>query len=333
MSEPWTVTITGGGVAAACCKHLLREQGAAVHGTADARLPVPAIMLSDPARSLLRECLAKPALFENNARITRRFVAWGGHEPVCLPHGAVMLGAGDLDFASPDAGPAPRAADFTIRTSRPAPDEPLLRFGERMGETVPVRLLMPEDADACWIESVEDGWLFMIPSAGQGGWLLAVGAPCAVLLEQSRHLAARVRIEARQAARFDTAPRMLAAMAGGGWLACGSSAMAFDPICGDGTALAVRQAILACAVALACREGEDAGALLGHYEAMMTAAMRRHLRHCCEFYGSGGTGPWWCLQQQALADGFAACTARLEREPPPRFALEGFRLVRRELAA
>ena len=33
-----------------------------------------------------------------------------------------------------------------------------------------------------------------------------------------------------------------------GWLACGTAAMAFDPLCGDGTAHAIREAILASAV-------------------------------------------------------------------------------------
>lgn len=333
MTAPWRVAIDGGGVAAACCHHLLRQGGAELNWTTVERPAVPAIMLSDAARALIRDCLASPDLFDGNARIARRVVAWGGHDPVSLPHHAVMLGAGDLDFMPQAQSAAPSAADLTIRAKRPAPGEPMHRFGNRAGETASVRLLHPEDGDACWVESMEDGWLFMIPCSTDRGWLLAVGGTCAVLLDQSRHLAPRIRMVDGQASRFDTTPRMLATMADDGWLACGSGAMAFDPICGDGTALAVRQAILAAAIVLAQRAGEDAGQLLGHYRAMMIAAMRRHLRLCSEFYASGGTGPWWRAQQQALVDGFAACSARLDREPPPRFALDGFRLVRRELAA
>jgi hypothetical protein len=294
-------------------------------------------MLSDPARALLRDCLDRPALFSDKPRITRRIVAWGGQEPVALPHQAVMLGAGDLDFAPSapphDTGHPAGDAKLTITTMRTGPDDQLIRFGDRVGETAPVRLLEADDAHACWVEAVEDGWLFMIPSSTESGWLLAIGAPCAHLLDQSRYLAPRIALDSSKTAQFDTTPRMLRTMAKDGLLACGSASMAFDPICGDGTALAVRQAILVSAIAVACHEGEDAEPLLGHYRAMMTAAMRRHLRLCSEFYASGGTGSWWRAQQEALAEGFAACSARLEREPPPRYALEGFRLVPRELAA
>ncbi|MCT2401459.1 hypothetical protein [Novosphingobium mangrovi (ex Huang et al. 2023)] len=329
----WTVDITGGGVAAACCDHLLGQAGATVRWMPDARAAVPALMLSDAARALLRETLGLPDLFSDRPRITRRIVAWGGQDPVSLPHQAAMLGAGDLDFApSGDTG-MPGQPIFTISTTHPVADTPIVRFGNRTGETAPVRLLEPDDADACWIEAVEDGWLFMIPSSASSGWLLAIGAGCAQLMGQSRYLAPRIAVDADRVAQFDTTPRMLSVMADQGTLLCGSTSMAFDPICGDGTALAVRQAILASAIVRACHEGEDSAPLIGHYRAMMTAAMRRHLRLSSEFYTSGGTGPWWRAQQEALADGFAACSARLEREPPPRYTLEGFRLVRRELAA
>lgn len=329
----WTVAIRGGGVAAACCERLLRQGGAATSRTGEPHPPVPAIMLSEAALALLRDTLGRPDLYAANPRIMRRIVAWGGQRPIPLPHAAVVLGAGDLDFA-PDAGhSAPPAPDFTIRTAPPDADEPFTRFGERFGETAPAWLLVPEDADACWVEAVPDGWLFLIPASPSRGWLLAIGAPCAVLLDQSRHIASRITLDAQGARRFDTSPRMLRGMAGADWLACGSAAMAFDPICGDGTALAARQAILASAIALALRDGDDPDALLGHYRTMTIAAMRRHLRHCFQFYSSGGEGPWWRKQQAALAEGFAACSARLEREAPPRYALRGFRLVHRELAA
>ncbi|MCJ2178695.1 NAD(P)/FAD-dependent oxidoreductase [Novosphingobium album (ex Hu et al. 2023)] len=329
----WTVEITGGGVAAACCDHLLTQEGAAIRRTANARNAVPALMLSDPARALVRDCLGQPSLFSGKPRITRRIVAWAGQDPVPLPHQAVMLGAGDLDFAPSTNTPAADDPAFTITTMRPERDDQTWRIGDRVGETAPVRLTQADDADACWIEAVEDGWLFMIPSSAESGWLLAIGAPCSQLLAQSRFLAPRIEFDADKTAQFDTTPRMLRTMARDGLLACGSASMAFDPICGDGTALAVRQAILVSAIAVAIHDGEDPEPLLGHYRAMMMASMRRHLRLCSEFYASGGNGPWWRAQQEALTEGFAACSAHLEREPPPRYELHGFRLVRRELAA
>jgi flavin-dependent dehydrogenase len=66
---------------------------------------------------------------------------------------------------------------------------------------------------------------------------------------------------------FSASPRIPAPLCGPGWLACGSAAMGFDPICGDGTAHAVREAILALAVI----RGGDHG-MPAHYEARLTAA-------------------------------------------------------------
>lgn len=334
MTFAGKVAIRGGGVAAACCHRLLGQGGIEAGWHAERRPGVPAIMLSDPARALMRDCLSLPDLFQRNARINRRIVAWGGSDPVAMPHGAVMLGAGDLDFASPSAIGDDGAPSFLISTERDD-HAPMLRFGERAGQTVPVALLREDDADACWVEAVEDGWLFMIPAGPASGWLLAIGSASDELLAQSSHIAARIAVEGAPS-RFDTTPRMLRHMTASGngmsRIACGSSAMAFDPICGDGTALAVRQAILAAGIVFALAEGEAEADLLGHYRAMMVAALRRHLRLSAEFYASGGTGPWWQAQQQAIAEGFAACSAMLEQEPPPRFALEGFRLVRREIA-
>lgn len=344
MSLPEGVAIDGGGVAAACCGHLLGQAGVATRWRMRERRGVPAIMLSDPARALLRDALARPDLFAENRRIVRRIVAWGGQDPVALPHDAVMLGGGDLDFA-PEQLPGPAetpgpAARLIIRTDIAA-EEPMHRFGDRQGEAARVQWLRPEEADACFVESVDDGWLFLIPSTAETGWLLAIGAPCDVLLGQSHHVRARIAPPDTAPARFDTTPRMLDRMAATGMIACGSAAMAFDPICGDGTALAVRQAILASAIARAIYEGGRDGGfdggdeeeLTAHYRAMMVAAMRRHLRLSSEFYATGGTGPWWRAQQRAIEDGFASLSAVLERTPPPRFALDGFRLIRRELAA
>ena len=290
-------------------------------------------MLSDAALALLRDCLGQPNLFADKPRITRRIVVWGGPDPVVLPHAAAMLGAGDLDFSPPPQDAPPASSAVTIHTATAPNSDAQLHFGDRTGEVVPVKLLHAEDSDACWIEATGAGWLFMIPCAADSGWLLAIGAPVDELIGQSKHLSQRIRFAASRAARFDTTPRMQLPMAEHDWLACGSPSMAFDPICGDGTATAAKQAILASAVAQAVLEGEDAEELAAHYQAMMVASMRRHLRLCAQFYASGGDSAWWRSQQQALVDGFEQCSALLEREPAPRFALDSYRLVRRELAA
>jgi flavin-dependent dehydrogenase len=75
------------------------------------------------------------------------------------------------------------------------------------------------------------------------------------------------------------------------------SAIAFDPICGDGSAQSVREAILAAAV-IAHRGDRDA--LATHYHSMLTASLRRHIQISGQFYATGGDTPWW-REQVALS--------------------------------
>ncbi|WP_296594854.1 hypothetical protein [Phenylobacterium sp.] len=327
------VAIRGGGIAANCCAHLLTRAGIATSQTVGARAPVPAILLSDTALNLLRNVFERPELFADRPRITHRVVAWGTREPVTLPHGAVVVSEGDLDAAlggAPGRGGRPW---LTLQTAQPFPAGELRTFGSRRTVAAQVRLLDETEGSACWIEAVEAGWLFLIPSGSGAAWLLCVGAPAAVLLAESRHVAPRVELAGEPSAAFETSPRMLTRLQGPDWLACGSAAIAFDPICGDGTAQAVREAILACAVIGAMREGGDPEALRLHFESMLIAAMRRHLRLCAQFYASGGQGEWWRAQLAGLAEGFDWCTARLARMPEPRYELHDFRLVARGAAA
>jgi len=326
------VAVRGEGLAANCCAQLLARAGVAVARSARPRRPVPAILLSDAALALVRSVLDRPELFSDRPRVTRRVVAWGSDEAVTLPHGAAVVSEGDLEaaLAQTDATPPSAPATMTIHAGPPFPEPDLRRFGSRRTSTTEVRLLDAADRDACWVEALGEGWLFLTPADNDTAWLLAVGAPAQDLLEASRLIAPRIAPVGDPSADFDTSPRMLARLRGPDWLACGTAAVAFDPICGDGTAQAMREAILGCAVITAIGEGGDREAVLGHYEAMLTAAMRRHLRLCAQFYASGGQGDWWRAQMAGLAEGFDWCTRRLAREPEPRFELHGFRLAARE---
>jgi 2-polyprenyl-6-methoxyphenol hydroxylase-like FAD-dependent oxidoreductase len=328
------IAITGGGMAANCCAQLLRRDGIETILTATQRPPVPVIMLSDAALALLRDVVGNPALFADKPRIARRIVSWGGSKPVAMPHGAIVLSEADLAAAlapSMDAmSDAP--SDFTIHTAPPFPADEMQRFGSRQASAVRVSLRHAEDQSACWIEAVGDGWLFLIPGE-TATWLLGVGAAMDSLISKSRHISPRIDLLDHAPASFETCPRMLTRLHGADWLACGTAAIAFDPICGDGTAQAVREAILASAVINAIRDGGDARDLLAHFEAMLVASMRRHLKLCADFYRTGGTGPWWDAQIMALAEGFAWCTARLAVTPEPRYQLQDFRLIERNKAA
>jgi hypothetical protein len=328
MLSDRSVLIRGDGVAAYCCAHLLNNAGFRVAMERPERPRVPAIMLSDSALALIRDVFGRPSLFAELPRIARRTVAWGkAADPVSIAHSAVVVSERHLleslapEFRT-DAGIAP---GFTIYTSKPLPTAATeQRFGSRHAAAAQVALRDQADLSSCWIESVEDGWIFLIPNAAESTWLLAVGAPLESLLESSRVIGPRVNLLGGRSGEFTTCPRILSPLGGDGWLACGTVAMAFDPICGDGTAQAVREAILAAAVVRGIADGGDAAGLLSHYEMRLTAAMLRHLTLCAEFYRTGGNGPWWQAELRSLDAGYRWCADKLAGAGEPRYQLRDF---------
>lgn len=334
-----SVAIRGDGVAAYCCAHLLLDAGFRVAVQRLDRPRVPAIMLSDAALDLIRDVFGLPSLFSGLPRIERRNVVWGNSANTSsLPHSAVVVSEnflleslacgidGDGVTGAIDSSP-----EFIVYTSRPMPSVAIeQRFGSRRASAAQVVLQDRADLSACWIESLEGGWLFLIPNASESTWLLTVGAPLDVLLGQSRAIAPRVNLLLGRSGEFSTCPRILSPLCGDRWLACGTVALGFDPICGDGTAHAIREAVLASAVIRALAGGGDAPSLFAHYEMLLTAGMRRHLALCADFYRTGGPGPWWQTELKSLEEGYRWCTSKLAEAGEPRYQLRDFELIARE---
>jgi hypothetical protein len=290
----------------------------------------PVVMLGEQALHLLHSLFGQGRV-SGSHRINERIVRWDKGEAVAIPHNASAISGKDLLCALPLAAateiPAPPC--FTLRASPPMPDPVVLKFGRREAAAAPVTFAVGANPEAVLVEAVAAGWLFLIPLGPESGWLLAVGDDPDALLGTSRLVAPAVSTLGAVEARFETAPRMLEHLAGDDWLALGSGALAFDPLCGDGTATAARGGILAGAVATAIAEGATPGPLLRHYRAMLIAALRRHLAACLPFYQQGGTGAWWREQAEATAAGHAWCTRALFHEPEPGFVLAGNRLIAR----
>jgi hypothetical protein len=325
------VLIRGDGVAARCCAHLLSRSGVPVSFQPTDRARLPAIMLSEPAQALIREIFGREHLFRDLPQIRKRIVAWGrSASPIELEHSAVVVSEKLLlDSLGPAPPNAATGADagWTVFASTPLPAAAAEhRFGSRIASATQVELKPTAEPAACWIESIEDGWLFLIASAPGSGWLLSVGLRPHDLLDQSRLIREQIAGYQPAAAQFAASPRIAAPLAEPGWIACGTAAMAFDPLCGDGTAHAVREAILASAVIGAAARGDDSAQLLAHYEARLTAGFRRHLAHCLEYYASGCGGPWWQSEAESTTQGLDWCGRRLSRHAAFRYRLDGFEL-------
>jgi hypothetical protein len=287
-------------------------------------------MLSWTALSLMGDVFgALPGLSEAH-RIRRRVVAWGKSNPVTMPHAAVVVSEKHLlDAITVTPAPQTLQSDtaWEILTSSPLPPNSREHhFGQRQATAVPVLLRDRADSSACWVESVEGGWLFLIPDATRSGYLLAVGGDPEPLLMESRLVAMRIEQLGAATGVFPAHPRLQWPLSGPGWLACGSAAMAFDPLCGDGTAQAMREAILASAVIQALGNGEDESQLLSHYQARMAAGLSRHLLLCEEFYRTGCGGGWWKTELQSTRRGAEWCAKQVGALERFHYQLNGFAL-------
>jgi hypothetical protein len=324
-------SILGDGVAANCCVYLLDAAGISVAIDRADRPRVPALLVGAATQALMADVFQRPDLFRGARPISRRIVAWGRNaKPAEMPHSAAVIAEQELvDRLSVSMTEGAKdGPDWTIYTSQPLPLEVETRhFGSRIAEATPIRLRERSPNDACWIESLESGWLFLLPN-----WLLSVGAAAENLLARSELVAAQIEaldsrheLHGAATAHFPAYPRISDPLCAAAWIACGSAAMAFDPICGDGTGNAIREAILASAVIRAAARGENVEALLAHYRARLIAAFLKHLGLCRQFYAACA-GEWWEGELVQLDTGIAWCRARLRNEPAFRYQLRGFEL-------
>jgi hypothetical protein len=329
-----SVVVRGSGIAAWCCAFLLNKAGIHTRIQENARAALPAILLSPAALTLIRDIFEQPGLFRDIPRIRRRVVAWGAESvPMSLDHFACVISEElllqQIRASVPvEQAPENTGADWLIVASSPLPDECTEnRFGMRSGAFAPVRL-SGQSEESCWIESVERGWLFLIEAGTSTGWLLGIGNNIQSLLANSSVIKKRVADCGECSAAIPVSPQISAPLRGFHWLACGSAAMAFDPICGDGTANAIREAILAAAVIKAAVAGADIPSLLSHYETRLVAGFRKHLEMCLEFYSRGHRTEWWQEQSAALMRGLDWCDERLGQNPVFHYRLQGFELRR-----
>jgi hypothetical protein len=329
---PGNIVIRGDGIAALCCSRLLGQAGFRATLEGPARPKVPALLLSETTQKLLQDVFNRPDLFEGLTQVKKRIVAWGREaKPVALPHSAVVMSEQELLHRIRPAGGAESSVDsaptgWSIFAAPPLPQNVTERhFGSRFAGVASAKLKASSPPDACWIESLDDGWLFLLPS-DEGAWLLSVGNPVESLLARSRLIADQLQETHPLRGGFASHPRIAESLCAPGWLACGTAALGFDPLCGDGAGHAVREAILACAAVRAAIETADVDSVLAHYSSRLVAGFHRHLKLCEEFYSSGGQGAWWDEQLAATQRGVEWCQSLRFDPPKSRYRLNGFSL-------
>jgi hypothetical protein len=331
-----TVLIRGDGIAATCCARLLDWPGFDLCIEKLDRPKLPAIMIGESTQQLLTDVFDSPDLFTGLPRIRRRVVAWGpSAKPVEVPHSAVVvsepvllsriqqrLERNHLDQREHLERPA---SDWKILTSRPVqPSSVEHHFGSQIAAVSAVRLKPDCDSEACWVESIENGWLFLLPDHGGASWLLSVGDIPEVLLESSQLIRGQLSKALPPHGRFPCHPRIAEPLAGPGWMVCGTAAVGFDPLCGDGTGNAVREAILAAAVIRAARNNAEVDRLVAHYRDRVLTGFARHLKLCLDFYNAGHGGAWWKDHLSELERGLDWCAQKRASTSPVHYRLNGF---------
>jgi hypothetical protein len=327
------VLIRGDGVAAYCCLRLLDRPNLNVDFTAVDRPKLPAIMLSAATQNLLRDVFEREDLFDGLPQVRKRIVAWGPDcKALAFPHSAVVVAEqilldrirqGLANRIHEDGGDA----EWTIQASRPLRVTSVEhQFGSRIATASRVKLRSGHDRYTCWVESLDRGWLFLLPAGEETGWLLSVGDSTGSPLAESCLVAQQVAEVVEIVGQFPSHPRMTEPLSQPGWLACGTAAVGFDPLCGDGTGYATREAILGSAVVRGVAGGENVDAVVAHYRNRLVAGFKRHLEVCLEFYQTGGHGPWWNQEANALRTGLLWCRRQLDGARGFRYRLNGFSL-------
>lgn len=327
------VLIQGEGIAASCCARLLIEAGLPFTVAPRPRLKLPAVMLSETTQKLLRDVFDRDDLFNGLLQIRKRVVMWGEVPRLTtLPHSAVVVSESELltrihQQLEYREDPNRAEPEWTVFASAPLPPPSTeTHFGLRPAAASPVKLKRESDCETCWIESLESGWLFLLPTGTETGWLLSVGGPVDALVGMSRLIKEHIDGLGPSQGTFASHPRIASPLSEPGWLACGTAALAFDPLCGDGAGNAVREAILGAAMLGAIVNGFDLDSLIAHYHSRLIAGFERHVALCLQFYQSGGSGGWWADQAESCRRGLAWCSEQLSEKPPFRYRLNGFAL-------
>ncbi|MEB3283144.1 MAG: hypothetical protein VKK42_29910 [Lyngbya sp.] len=185
------------------------------------------------------------------------------------------------------------------------------RFGCRCILSSEVTLTQTSEQNACWMETVADGWIFLAP-LGEHRALLQCMVPIVReepsqmlidLLEKSHSIKSLVDSFLGSITVFQAFPQILTSLCEPKWIAVGDAAISFDPISGDGTGYAIRGAILATSVI----NGITSQSLLNnqylhHYTQRLHKTFLSHLQECLKYYSAAFSSSAWKAEIKLIQD-------------------------------
>lgn len=329
--------VVGIGIAGLSCAELLVRQGWEVELRGPPARPAPALLLNNVTCALLLDIWqAGVDLFEGSVALFERRIRWGhsGAAASVAEPGVVITGdllSGRLlerltrrhrgrvrvndspvpayQLADPNlSGSVVQEVDWVVgaggrsaHISRALGVSERRSFGNRCAICTEVTLARGAERNTCWIETVRDGWVFLVPIAGDRAFLqVMVPRPperpsvvLADLLEQTRMAKVRVTAISGSAKVFAAYPQISDPLCGSSWITVGDAAISFDPICGDGTGCATRGAILAASVLEGMASGLPSQDCLRHYAMRLHKTLSSHLHECLGYYSAGFSSSAW----------------------------------------
>lgn len=345
------VSIRGGGPAALAAVRALAGHGIGVRLATDP--PVaglrprasPHLLINEPTLLLLDDLFGCGAALRVHAHAIRgRLVCWDRGEADLVEEPGLAMAATTLHRmlsarqVAHDGAATLDAMAWTIeaRGRRSDDADDVIVLGDRVAISAAASLRDGTDPSLCAVEAVAGGWLFLLPLGGDGAVVQAIvpqrpsdlAAALDGVLVQSRLVARLIAARGDACEAFACSPRLRREPARPGWLAAGDAALAFDPLCGDGTGQALRCGLLAGAVIAAIARGEPEAACLTHYRQRLRRAMRAHLNAVIAFYSMAPCHDLWereiARARQAL-DPLAADD--VHPAAPTRYRLERLSLV------
>lgn len=331
--------IHGGGIAALAAARALSRLGWRL-ALGDDPPPSHRVVLSARTVATLDSLFGDPALWHGTHRLRRRYVRWDGQRTALLPGDAYVVHSGRLAArmrasVARDARATRGTANGTLTiAARGTNGLQRVRWGERVMLVAETRLAAGADPDASWTEATPSGWIFVAPATARTALVQAMvptpprdpAAALQALIAGARTIAPILDGAPREVRAVSGAPGLARELCGPGLIVAGEEALSVDPVSGEGSGYAAREAILAAAVADAVETGLDAEVAFDHYRARLEHALAAHLRTCLQVY----TAPFdasWSAERAACAAGSAALeTAAAERRPFT-LGLRGLRLA------
>ena len=286
------------------------------------------VLLSEATARLLAALWGDPLLLAGTHPIRERAVSWGAAPDVdVLPAPGIAIDVDDLIQRLAEGlclplGAADAASDAAwIVDTRPGSigpsdaDPPMHAFGGRHAWISQVELRTDSRHDLCVMESVADGWAFLLPTGGGFASLQFVSIPSCVPPSSPAEVGAATRVIRDAIGKFGAwsdpipcMPRVRLPPARAGRLAVGEGALAFDPISGDGVGHALRGVVLAATTLHEIVSGEEIAECLNDYANTLRRAMVQHIQTCIGLYRDASLAAAWQEEIGAMEAGLALLT-------------------------